>query len=133
MLDAQEQSVPSYGSNEIPLFICENRPREKQPGLKANFVNLHISAFTENLSEILGHPPCYSAHSRVGQPQFLNQDRYDKIRMHFLKLQIAGLVARRIEHSFDTGVHLVCSHNLMLGMGLIVMNSLIWDFRRRLA
>jgi hypothetical protein len=42
--------------------------------------------------------------SRVGQPQFLDQDRYDKIRTALLQHQIETAIARRIESTYDTGV-----------------------------
>jgi len=44
-----------------------------------------------------------------GQPQFLNQDRYDKlVRTPLLKQSVETEVARRIESIYDAGVGRFC-------------------------
>ena len=46
-----------------------------------------------------------SLSGRIGQPQFLSQDRYDRaVRTPLLKQAIETMVARKIEASFDAGV-----------------------------
>ena len=42
---------------------------------------------------------------RIGQPQYLSQDRYDRaVRTPLLKQAIETMVARKIEATFDAGV-----------------------------
>jgi hypothetical protein len=59
--------------------------------------------------------------SRIGQPQFLSQGRYDRaVRTPLLKQAIETMVARNIEATFDAGVLKSLAMLLMLGMGDIV-------------
>jgi hypothetical protein len=43
---------------------------------------------------------------RIGQPQFLSQERYDKVRAMLLKHEIETGIARKIESSYDAGVRI---------------------------
>lgn len=44
--------------------------------------------------------------SRTGQPQYLSQDRYDKVRTALLNHAIEMGIARRLESYYDPGVWL---------------------------
>ena len=65
--------------------------------------------------------------SRIGQPQFLSQVRYDRaVRTPLLKQAIETMVARRIEATFDAGVLKSLSIILTSGMGdIIILGNLI--------
>lgn len=68
---------------------------------------------------------------RIGQPQYLSQDRYDRaVRTPLLKQAIETMVARKIEASFDAGVlqSLTCYANFRDGRHYDYreLNGVIW-------
>lgn len=64
--------------------------------------------------------------SRIGQPQFLSQVRYDRaVRTPLLKQAIETMVARRIDATYDAGVLKSLSIILTSGMGDSIILGII--------
>jgi hypothetical protein len=85
--------------------------------LREIFVTHPILTFTAKPTVISGTQfGQTSAYARIGQPQYLSQERYDKIRTALLKHQVETMIARRLDSTYDTGV-LCLGGKLTSGMG----------------
>lgn len=71
--------------------------------------------------------PDFPLNNRNGQPQYLNQSRYDKaVRTALLNHSIETGIARRVESIYDSGARVVCKSMLIVGMGDVIRGSLVY-------